>query len=477
MEIINYNKNKVNKALFIYLKMYDADFEISSKTEYGMKRLPQLGIQYLSAVLKRRNIDVELLDQSIELFDNKFLINRIFNHEYDFIGFYSATALKKQIIECIEEIRLRGVEKPIIVGGPGHFGGDEYLQKGANIVCHGEGEITILEIIEYLNKKRPLSEVKGISYIQDGRIIRNPAQPLINDLDSIPFPDRSLYPIEKYYDFRIFGMRLPYITMLASRGCKYRCSFCSSSRHWNNVYRLRSVDNILQEIEELVEKYNIRYIGLKDDLFGGEESWLKKFLAKIIERKYPIRWSSMVHPLTFKKDCERKMELFKKAGCDFLSVGLQSSDKDILKAIRRSPEEPEVLAKLVKAAKRNNISILYEFILGLPGETLESIQKDSIYAFKNRPHYVQFYMLSKLEGSEIYNVYKDRKICKLSDEELKRHCINSMKLFYTNPAIIFYNLFHIIKKNPKWLIRAFRYLIYLLDATGIMHNKKERRKH
>ena len=468
------NRKKQNVVLFVYLAMAHSDYEISSMTYYGMKRLPQLGIQYLSSVMKQRGIHVDLLDQTIESFNSRLLVDRLTKKDYDFVGFHSATALKGKIIEYIRMVRDCGIDTPIIIGGPGHFGSEDYLRSGADVVCHGEGERTILEIMDYLNQELPLDRVKGISYVQDGRVCRSLPQPLITELDSIPFPDRTLYPIEKYYDFRIFGMRTPYATMIASRGCKFRCTYCSAHRHWNNLYRLRSVSNVIQEIGELIAKYDIRYIGFKDDSFGADELWLQDFLRIMIEKKYPIKWSCLIHPLIFKKDCGRKVKLFKHAGCDFLSLGLQSVDPGILRAIGRSPEEPKVLSSFLKEAKKNDITILYEFILGLPGETIQTIKNNVTYVFKNRPHYVQFYTLAKLEGSQIYDNYRDKSTCDIADQELKKYCIKSMKLFYTNPLVIIYDFCHILRKNPRWLIKTLRYLIYLLNATGIIMRGKKK---
>lgn len=459
--------SKPYKALLIYLSQEDADYLISGKLEYGMKRVPKLGFMYLSAVLEKLGIDTVTKDQTLESFTLDMLLDELQKNDYLFVGFYSATALREKVIRYIKAIKADIDNIPIIVGGPGFYSAPDYLNAGCDIICRGEGEKTILEIAEYLQKKRPITGVKGISYKIDGRITNTPAQELIENLDELPMPKRSLDKnLTDYYDFHIFNMRTPYTTMITSRGCPYVCTYCTSTNVWGNRIRLRSPENVISEIAYCVEELGIKYIGFRDDLFGFNYDWLNKFCNLLIKNRYNVLWSCMVHPFSFRKNRRETLMLLKRAGCDLLIFGLQSAHPEILKNIRRNPNEPEELSKTIKLAKSLGISTVAEFIFGLPGEAQETIKTSIDYALKIKPHYAQFNALSVLEGSQMERDFSNKKICEFSDEEIRKWCGYASRRFYSNIYILLQDMIHILKKNPLWFFRITRYFPYLSKYLG-----------
>ncbi|MBM3253043.1 MAG: radical SAM protein [Candidatus Omnitrophica bacterium] len=459
--------SKSLKALLVYLSQEDADYLISGKLEYGMKRVPKLGFMYLASVLKKKDIDTVIKDQSLKTFTLGMLLDELQKENYLFVGFYSATALKQKLIHYIKEIKKTIPHIPILVGGPGFYSAKDYLDAGGDIVCKGEGEKTILEIVEYLYKKRPIASVKGISYKFDSRILDTPPQALIENLDELPFPrrkkDKSL---TDYYDFHIFNMRTPYTTMITSRGCPYVCTYCTSTNVWGNRIRLRSPENVIGEIAYCVEELGIRYIGFRDDLFGFNYEWLNDFCNLLIEKRYNVLWSCMVHPFSFRKGRKETLRLLKKASCDLLIFGLQSAHPQILKNIRRNPSEPEELSKTIKLAKSLGISTVAEFIFGLPAETSETINTSINYVLRIKPHYTQFNALSVLEGSQIERDFLNKDICQFSDDEIRKLCSYASRKFYGNPLVLLQDLIHILRKNPLWFFRIARYFLYLFKYLG-----------
>lgn len=457
----------IRRILFVYLDQQTSSYTVlRGRPDRSVRRRPQLGFQYLSAVLDRIGVDSVILDQSITFFTAQDLAGKVRETSADIVGFYSASALKEEVKSCIFELKKR-ISVPIIVGGPGSFNAQEYLEVGCDLVCHGEGEKTIIDIVDYYNGKKNKQQIKGISYMDSGTFVKNEPQELIVDLDSLPFPKRDKISIDYYQDYYIFTAKKPYATMMASRGCPMNCTFCSSHCFWGGKYRVRSTENVLKEIDYLKDTFDIKYIAFLDDIFGLDEVWLESFCRGLLQRKYNIGWMTIVHPFSFRKSREKSLDLLKKAGCDMLSFGLQSADSEILKNIKRHPEESAELEKTIKMAKKKGFLTSISFIFGLPGETPETIKHSIDYCCKLRPTYAEFYNLEILEGSEMEQVYNIKEnVCEISKEELDKWCKRAARKFYAHPCQI-YDIFKIIiTKNPSWLWIAVKNAKHFLRAVG-----------
>jgi anaerobic magnesium-protoporphyrin IX monomethyl ester cyclase len=466
-KILQSRLNKIN-AILTYKGEDNSFLQAERKAEAGFKKVPKLGLLYLSSVLKKQEIDCKIFDQNIQNFTPAFLLNKIQEDKPLFIGFYSATQLKKEVINSIQYLRKNELSIPIIVGGPGYFSADEYLEAGADFVCNGEGEATIEELARFLLASGlPLSAIRGISYLKEGKVVNNIPRMPIEDLDTIPFPDWEAININEYGDSRIINMRRPFVTMMTSRGCFGRCTFCSSPKVWGRP-RLRSVENTLSEIDYLVGRYKVRYIGFRDDIFGFNYSWLQEFCEGLIKRKYDLIWSCQTHPFVFRDKTENKLNLLRRAGCDLLILGLQKTDPEILQSIERNPQEPAVVEDIIAKARKLGIMTVLEFIFGFPGETKETIRKDLNFSKKVKPNYVHFYKLLLIEGSQLYDKYfkKDDKICDLSDDQINAYIFKAGLLFYLHPPILLSNLSKILKK-PKFFLVI---LYYLLKQIKFKYN-------
>lgn len=465
---------KIKRVALIYPAMEGADYIVPDKMEYGIKRSAQLGFQYLSAALRTSGTDCTILDQSVTQFDLPTLMRILKGGRYDLVGFYSDTMLKPKVADFIRQLNRNGFGKPVIVGGPGSFDYKVYLDAGAQIVCHGEGEKTIVEVVEYFNGKRKAEDLRGVNMVIDGSELELPSQEPIENLDSLPFPDRSQYTPNTYYDYHYFGMRQPYMSMMTSRGCPNQCSFCSSSAVLGRKVRTRSAENVLEEIDQCTAEFGLRYIGFKDDIFGLKKDWTEQFAKGLIARNSPVSFAVNLFPFSFKNRAEPTLALLKKAGLDQVVVGLQSVDRSVLKNINRHPDEPEHVARIVSTCKNLGITVVVEFIFGLPGDTKETMRRALDYSLKVRPHHALFYVLSVLDGSEIMDKYGEKgPDTGFSDEELRKRCADYQKHFYTRPAVFAGNVFHILKNNPLWFFRIMRYWRYFIDAIGF---KKKRIK-
>lgn len=463
--------NKINKVAFIYLSKLSGGYYITDDFGYGIQRRPQLGLQYLCAVLEKEGIKTNIFDQTVSGFDFNYLLTELKN--YNLAGFYCSDSQEDKVKEYCSKIK-KEIGIPILVGGPSTLTNPTFLDYGCDIVVHGEGEKTIEQIVEYYNNKRKIEDIKGISYKKD-KIITTPPQDLIENLNELPFPDRSKIDINSYYDYYLFDMKRPYVTIIASRGCLHRCSYCTSCKIWDYKYRKRSVDNVLTEIDEVVEKYKAKYISFQDDMFGITNDWIEEFCQKLIKKPYQVKWMVIFHPFSVRNDTERILKLMKKAGCNTLSFGLQSADPGILKNINRNYSEPEQLKKIIKIANKIKMVTAVSYIFGLPGDTRKTTQTTLDYSINCGSTLANYYTLSILRGSEIDLLYKNKEICKLSNEEVAGLTVAASKKFYSKPKTIL-KIAYFIVKNPQWLFRIISNLPSILAQIGFIRTVKFRKR-
>ena len=467
----------IKRASLVYLAMEGADYIVPEKMDYGVKRTPQLGLMYLSSVLKNLGVSCRIMDQSVLNFNLAELSDHLKQDQVDLVGFYADTYLKPRIHEWIHALKAMGVNGHFIVGGPGSFDAEGYIDAGAEFVCHGEGERTIEELIEYYSGKKKLAELRGVSYREGGKMIETRPQELIEDLDSILLPDRGQFAADTYFDYHYFGMRQPYTSMLASRGCPNRCSFCASSAILGRKVRQRSVDNVLAEIDRCRADFGLKYIGFKDDIFSMKTKWAEEFSEGLISRKAPVKYAVNLYPFSFKNKLEETLSTMKRAGLDQVVVGLQSVDPQVLKNINRHPDEPERVAEITRVCKKLGVTVVVEFIFGLPGDNDHTMKSALDYSLSHRPNYALFYVLSVLDGSQIKKEFGLKgPSTGFSNEQLRQRCADYQKKFFLKPGMIFQNLLHILLTNPMWFARMMLHWRYLLGAVGFKKKRKAAEK-
>lgn len=437
----------------------------SGTWEYRMKRLPHLGLLSLAAVLKRAGRRYRVLDQSVHGFDLRRFVAGVRDAKPLFVGLYSTVTQRGVVCEALRALARELPDVPVVVGGPDRCRADLYLAAGARAVAIGEGEETILELARAFEEEAELESVAGLFLDGGSGPVATAERAPIADLDALPFADRDALPLSAYHDHHVFGMRLPYATTMASRGCPYRCSFCDSPAIWGHRIRYRSPANVLAELEDLHERYGVRYVGFKDDQFAVNPDWEERFLGALAERHLDLAWSCLVHPYNFRRRREQKLRRFKEAGCDLLSFGLQAVDPQILRGIHRSAEEPAELAENVRVAKKLGLTVAVHFIFGLPGESIANMQGAVAWAERVRPHYTVFFPLTVLEESELGQTLGDRPPSTIPGEVLDAQVNQAYRRVYSSPALLFQNLLHALRKNPRWLAIAAAQLGYILRST------------
>ncbi len=465
----------IKKVAFVYLTLEHTSYTLTDDLGYNALRRPQMGLQYMCAVLEKRGISTMIFDQSVNNFTFELLADQLM--DYDMVGFSCSDPQEEKVKDYCIRLKKK-YDILTIVGGPSTFWTNVFLDFGCDMVIHGEAEITIGEIVDYYEGRLKLEDLKGVSYKKNGEIIKAIPQEQVKNLDDLPFPDRSKVDVNVYHDYFLFGMRKPYITMTASRGCIYRCSYCSSPTIWNFKDRRRSVDNVIAEIDDVVEKYKVKYIAFQDDIFGITTDWIQDFCTKLIAKPYKVGWMCILHPLTMKgDDIKKTLGLMRKAGCDTLSFGLQSSDPQVLKNINRFPQEADNLKIVLHEADKLGFVTGVAFIFGLPGDNYETIARTKKYALECDATLVNFFNLMILRGSEMEKQFKsETEACSIPKEEILRLTQEASKEFYSRPKKLVRIAKRILKNSPSWPLKVgTTCLPSILGRIGFTRKKKERK--
>ena len=363
---------------------------------------PPLGLLYLAGYLKKKgNHNVFGLDAQVEQLDyNNQFKQKIKEKNPDVVGI---TTMTFTLIDVLKTINLvKEVEKEfnkkiiIVLGGPHtHLFPTETINlEGVDYLIKGEGEAPFFNLLESLEGRNDLVNVKGLVYKKNGQIINNAVGNLIDNLDELPFPDRELLPIEKYNSILSSGKIVT--TMFTSRGCPFQCSFCDRP-HLGKKFRARTANNVVNEMEECL-KLGIEEILVYDDTFTVDKQRVLDVCNEIIKRKLKFVWDIRARVDTVDIEVLNKL---KQAGCARIHFGVEAGTEKIIKILNKCISLNQVEVAF-KEAKKIGIERLAYFMIGSPEETREDINKTIEFAKKINPDYVSITILTPYPATEIY---------------------------------------------------------------------------
>lgn len=364
---------------------------------------PPLGICYISSVLKRENYKVDIIDQAGIGYNLEQINNWIKKKDPDIIGFSTLTnsGSGKNAAMISKVIRKWNPNVKIIFGNR-HATVNDYriLEKYPEVdVCVlNEGEITFLELVEAYEKNLSLKNIKGITYRNNGKIIRNEKRKIIQDLDEIPFPDRKSLNIEYTGSYaNIEFAPEGFTSIVSSRGCPYKCSFCYGSR--GEGFRTRSVENILEEILYL-ESEGYSFINFVDDNFTLSQKRVIKLCQLMRKNKIDIDWicEGRVNQVS-----DQMLNEMQRANCRIMCFGVESANQRILNYYNKGITPEQSLKAVKKAHKAKIPIILGSFIVGAPGETYEEIYNTLKFAQKLGVDFPLFNLLGTMPGNDIWD--------------------------------------------------------------------------
>jgi anaerobic magnesium-protoporphyrin IX monomethyl ester cyclase len=372
---------------------------------------PSLGLGYLAAVLEKKQFEVDLIDclTPRSLTYEEFR-NEISKRQPDIVGITSAILTYKSALQ-MAKIAKEVCPKCLTVLG-GHlitFLDEKALQECASldIVVRKEGENTMLELAERVAAGKNYYDMLGITCRKDGKIVRNPDRPYIEDLDSLPFPARHLWPIgclQKY--------GTPIFHLVTSRGCVHWCNFCIEVRMDGRKYRVRSPKNVVDELEFLHNTYGAKYFAFLDDAFTVDQLRVTEICEKIKNRKLKIKWSCETRVDLVTKELLLKM---REAGCIAVWFGIESGSQPVLNAMGKGISLAQTI-RAFKWAKEAGLKPNPNVILGFPGETKETAWETIKFVKRLIPDYMGcFTVATPYPGTPLYDLVKKNGWLKVTD--------------------------------------------------------------
>lgn len=360
--------------------------------------LPPTDLLYLAAVAEKNGLEAKIEDYSqggdyekdLKEFKPDYLVVNIATPtlEHDL----QAVKLAKEICPNIVTIAKGAAFLTL---------GEKILKENSalNYGILGEAEETLKEILEGKTK----ADILGIYYFEDSQVKFTGKRPFIEDLDSLPFPARHLVNNNIY---RRPDNNKVQATVKVSRGCPFHCFFCLATPVSGAKVRKRSPENIVMEIRECVEKYNIRNFLFWSDIFNVDRKWTFDLCNAIIDSGLDITWSANTRADT--ADLEMA-ELMYKSGCRLVSIGVESGSQYMLEQMGKKITLDDV-RRTVKVFKKAKIRIYNYFVIGLPWETEETAEETIRFAIELDSDFISFYTATPLPGSRFYEYAKEHNL-------------------------------------------------------------------
>jgi anaerobic magnesium-protoporphyrin IX monomethyl ester cyclase len=353
---------------------------------------PSSALLFLGTVLRQEGVEVEILDLLSCRYSLEKIEARLARFQPDIIGATCVTLNFPIAVKTLQHCKAIAPHAITLMGGP-HvtFTAEETMRRfpEVDIIVRGEGEETLKELVFALDRGNKLEKVKGLTFRREGTIFQTEDRPLIQELDLLPHPDRTLFPIARY-----LAMRVP-ASVLSSRGCPIGCSFCVGYRMTGRQGRFRNPLRVVDEIAS-AQRLGFEEICLDDDLFTRNRPHVLSVCDEIVRRGLQLNLYIFSRVDTVDPPLLRKL---KEAGCVMICFGLESGNQKILdRADKRTTLEKA--RRAVQLSKEAGIAPFGSFILGLPGETRETMEETYSFAQSLGIAY-GFHLLSPFPGTRI----------------------------------------------------------------------------
>ncbi len=363
----------------------------------GNNMFPPLGLLYVAGALRRAGHAVTVVDGDPRV--EADMADRVAAFRPDLVGLSFLTMTVVRARELVAALRARLPGVPIMAGGP-HATAEPrrtLTDLGVDIVVRGEGEVTACEVAERLDLGDPVDGLPGVLTAAG----EGPPRPAIPDIDGLPLPARDLCDFERYLSppGLIRGWASArHVSVLASRGCRYRCTFCASHLQLGRVFRVRSVDDVLAELDTLVERWAIRGVYWVDDIFTGDKPWVRALCRALARRPYRLEWGCQSRVESVDRET---LSLMRDAGCVQVDFGVESGSKAVLRRMKKGTTWNSVVAAF-DLAHDVGLRTGASFILGSPGETESDVRETLALAERITSDWTVFFFSTPYPGTELW---------------------------------------------------------------------------
>ena len=433
---------------------------------------PPLGLMYIASYIKqRRHDEVRILDTRLYKEPHKEIYNSINEFRPDIVGI-SAFTFEAPAMYHYAYLIKNLTDIPIVAGGPHATSLPQEVikNKEIDIAVIGEGEITFKELLDVLEMGNSLSNIQGIVYRNNGHATINKPREFIENLDELPFPAWDLIELKKYAKIASINeiASRPYMILLTSRGCPFKCTYCHNI--FGKIFRARSANNVLEEMEILINQYSIKDFKIIDDISNFDKERIKSILKMIIANQWKIK---IAFPNGVRADIldEEIIYLMKKAGTVEVAIAVETVSQRLQKMVKKNLNLEKV-KKMINVCVDNGMFVQGFFMLGFPTETEEEVKATIDFACKSKIHEALFFLVNSFGGTELSRqIESTGKIplnlkpedfdyhsmpfnaSNISDKRLHRLYILAYIKFYLNPI----RIIRIFKTKATW-----RDLPYLL---------------
>ena len=417
---------------------------------------PPLGMGYLASVLDEAGVQVDALDLSVlepEEWE-KNADRKIEKFKPDIVGVSALTNMYDSAMKLGEHIRKLHPDTKIAFGGPHPTIFPELVLKNnfVDFVVRGEGENTFLELVNSLSNGLEIEKIEGLSFKKNGKIVHNKDRGFIEDLDSIPLPDRDMFQLDKYAAY-------PQMNIITSRGCPYNCYFCFHGM-FGHTFRARSPENVVDELEFMKNNYKASSFWICDDLFMFDRERAIKICNLIIERGLDIKWESFARINTVDMELLRIM---KRAGCWGLNFGVETGDPEIMRKIRKGITLDQV-RKVMKMIRVIGIEGKANFMIGHPWDTKETIERTIKFSKEVAADRIIFSITTPYPSTDLWKMAKNLGVVPEDDSKVNwRETLSFgdnvdpvMRTFTLSPREI--KLYH-EKATREWYIHNLLFMV------------------
>ncbi|MDD4979749.1 MAG: radical SAM protein [Candidatus Omnitrophica bacterium] len=429
--------------------------------------LPSLGIAYISAVVEKEGYEVSIIDAEVNNYSDEEVMKEVSRLHPGVIGFQT---FYNTIDSCFRLAnRIKAYNKDIIIV----FGGiqstlfpEETLNNHyVDYVVMGEGEIIFKNLLKHIYSAEEANKIKGLVYRDNNKIIKNPREENIMDLDSLPLPARHLFPMDLYRSSgNLRGKRNLHI--MSSRGCPFSCAFCESHMTFGKTNRFHGTDRVIQELIILRDIHGADAIQFYDESFTLNKERVYNLCDQMRKRKINLPWSCFTRVNLIDLDLLKAM---KAAGCYQIFFGVESGVPRLLKLINKL-HTLEQVKKAFELTNRVRIQSTASFILGLPTETSEEASQTIAFAKEIKPTFANFLLFCPFPGTDIYDIslkngnilekdtskwsnFNENQIVYLTHGREKKDILQSVKKgyreFYLRPQY-FWNVLPLFNKDDWW---------------------------
>ena len=378
---------------------------------------PPLGVAYLASVMRREGADVSVFDCTWLKRPLAAFVRHLHETRYDLIGVSALTSMLREVAQIARVAKQVNPDSLVLVGGPHATVEPESTLSlpGVDAVAIGEAEHAAGELV-----RRGLQPegVPGVWYRAEGEVVRGPEPQLVDDLDALPFPAWDLLDMRRYvslwYHLDAVRYGLHGTSIIASRGCPFRCAYCQPTlqRLFGPRVRRRSPQNLLAEMIELRDRFRIDGLMWLDDTFLTSAAWMRDFCSHALEAKTGLIWGANVRADLVDEDT---LALMKEAGLRIIHLGIESASQRVLDEVYQKGITLEQVREAVAMAKRLGLFVRGYFMLGAPTETLDEAEATIRLANTLDLDDVTFSITTPLPHTHLYDVSRDSIAADFSD--------------------------------------------------------------